>query len=213
MEKIPLKNFQSQKFPAKKIHAQKISNVKNFERKKCKNWKSQNGTIFKFRGDIAISGSREKSRAGKFPATKIFTAKNFRLKKIWARKKPNEKSLNRKNFRLKKISGPKKIRPWNFQSLKFSGTKKFRPRKKLSQQFQRSRWFIPSFPVETIRQPESEASYWVDAIFGSQTVALIRASPFHRVRCRFSGLIRKKAGLIHIKSPLHRRKIKRPNRP
>jgi hypothetical protein len=42
---------------------------------------------------------------------------------------------------------------------------------------------------------------------------LIRASPFHRVRCRFSGLIRKKAGLIHIKSPLHRRKIKRPNRP
>ena len=124
------------------------------------------------------------------------------MKKVWAAK-----------ISGKKISGPKKIRPWNFQSLKFSGTKKFLPRKKLSRQFQRPRWFIPSLPVETIRQPESEASYWADAIFGSLTVALIRASPFHRVRCRFSGLIRKKAGLIHIKSPLHRRKIKRPNRP
>jgi hypothetical protein len=139
--------------------------VKIIEREKCRNRKSQTGTIFKFRGDIAISGSGEKSGSGKFPATKI--------------------------------SGPKKIRP----------------RKKLPQQFQRPRWFIPSFPVETIRQPESEASYRADAIFGSPTVALIRASPFHRVRSRFSGLIREKAGLIHIKSPLHRRKIKRPNRP
>jgi len=77
-KKIPLKNFQTQKFPAKKIHAQKFSDVENFESKKCKNRKSQNGTIFKFRGDIAISGSGEKSGSGKFPATKIFTRKNFR---------------------------------------------------------------------------------------------------------------------------------------
>jgi hypothetical protein len=82
-QKIPgSKNFLTQKFPAKKIHGQKTSAAKNFESPKCKNRKSQNGTFFEFRGDIAISESHKKSGAGKIQATKIFTAKNFRLKKI-----------------------------------------------------------------------------------------------------------------------------------
>jgi len=56
----------------------KIFRTKNFERKKWKNRKSQNGTIFKFRSDIAISGSGGKIWIGKISGTIIFTAKNFR---------------------------------------------------------------------------------------------------------------------------------------
>jgi len=59
----------------------------------------------------------------------------------------------------------------------------------------------------------TEAYFQHFSVGDSPTVAWIRDFQFHRVGARITGLIRKKPGLIRIKSPVHRRKIKRPNRP
>jgi len=47
----------------------------------------------------------------------------------------------------------------------------------------------------------------------SPTVAGIRGLPNNMIRANIIRLIREKARLISIRSPVHRRKIKRPNRP
>jgi len=59
----------------------------------------------------------------------------------------------------------------------------------------------------------TETHFPASRVWISPTVTWIPTCHFHRIRSRFLGLIREKPSLIRIKSPVHRRKIKRLNRP